>query len=99
MGKDSAVESPLAQLYAVMQHLLQIGEAAESGAVARAARAAQQELWSVIRHHGGSQEAYTNWIGMLRMQARCAETKGIRPRRLALATRGPARALGTLDSP
>ena len=60
-GKTPADEEPLAHLYAAMLRLIAITEAAGLGGVARAARDAQQELWPVIEHHGGSQVDYIRW--------------------------------------
>jgi len=38
-----------------------LGEASGSGAVTRAARIGQVELWPVIEHLGGSARAFTDW--------------------------------------
>lgn len=57
MGHDGA----LAHLYVAMYCLVALGEAGGSGAVTRAARIGQVELWPVIEHLGGSARAFTDW--------------------------------------
>jgi hypothetical protein len=64
VSETTVVAEPLAQLYSKMQHLTSIAEETRDGTTARAARAAQLELWEEIRRLGGSQKGYIVWRGL-----------------------------------
>jgi len=61
LAPDTRRDTALAHLYGAMYCLVALGEAGGSGAVARAARIGQVELWPVIEHLGGSARAFTDW--------------------------------------
>ena len=51
----------VARLYEVMGQLRVIADAAETGQIARAVRAAQSALWPVIEELGGDRAAFLQW--------------------------------------
>lgn len=51
----------VAHLYQALDYLAAISEATNSGAVARAGRATQQELWAAAALLGGDRDGYLAW--------------------------------------
>ncbi len=76
MGEEAAWAASLLRLYGVMLRLGLIAETSSLGSVARAAREAQQELWPVIAHLGGSREEFGRWQAERQAPARRARGAG-----------------------
>ena len=51
----------VAHLYQALDYLAAISEATNSGAVARAGRATQRELWAAVARLGGDRDGYLTW--------------------------------------
>ena len=60
VGEATATEV-LAHLYQALDYLAAISEATNSGTVARAGRATQQELWAAVACLGGDRDGYLTW--------------------------------------
>ncbi len=60
VGGATATEV-LAHLYLALDYLAAISEATNSGAVARAGRATQRELWAAVALLGGDRDGYLAW--------------------------------------
>ncbi len=58
---DVTRASALAHLYGAMYCLVLLGESGGNGAVTRAARAGQAELWPAIAYLGGGTHAFADW--------------------------------------
>ncbi len=68
-GAATATEV-LAHLYQALDYLAAISEATNSGAVARAGRATQHELWAAVALLGGDRDGYLTWDAQRREAAR-----------------------------
>ena len=58
----TARRARLLHLYEAMRQLRVIADAAETGQIARAVRAAQSALWPVIRDLGGTPTTFLVWL-------------------------------------